>query len=882
MAGTLIGNLRGPAGAAGAAGADGPQGDEGPQGDVGPEGPIGPQGDIGPIGPAGPPGSGGEGAGTLPNVRSVDFGAAGDGSTDDTDAIQSAIDFAMVNNSGGIFIPRGVYRITPRGGGIIQSLMIRDTSRFLVMGEGPGTVIQMFGDAGGGAWYAIDVTGRTGMVDFFNLEFDGNNDALVDVEEQTHIVHVGGSSDLFGHVEHVRFKFCRFYRAHGDAIQIVGAPLGHPAARATSALVGEGGYRTNSGNIYQAVIGGTTGAGGGPTGTGSAIVDGGVTWRYIAATGAGLLGGVDNISVEGCDFIDNFRSGIGIQRNIRFARMLNLKFQGTGDQAIDFEPTGGSNPENYSPQRFIIEHIQVDHAEDTICITLTGLNNASPNEYSSFSHNLVNGGAIDGLDIRGLRFGHNICINGLGNNQPTVDFRSNIDGLMVDHNLLIRPAGAPDGRCLFVAAQGADRPSEVQINFNRFEQHTVAGCWSAENAKTLSAIGNLQIHRHTSGTQSQSATINANAMESDNVDVSHNMVINEGGGVLTDGYLFSANFLMRRLHAVHNGFAGITGAKIHFGGTAGFGAFPSVPYCTGNYGDGDDFVGHVPSVGAAGAPIIQIGGNQGPNAIGEYLYTADSNPPFAAPDGSVAVRLTNPLKSRTRYTREAGSWGVASMPLSQTDFQEKTGITIGEGFYMMDEASGNILSPGSTTLYLIPNGSPQYRKTVLGWPDVGVRFFEAATQRLKLSDDTLINCNALSVTWIICAQWDSASATRQFCMLNGSNGAAPIWVGIGSTGLIRINCNGITTDGAIDHRRKMLMYIISYNRTAGRIRVRTPLETITGTYAATTDNLANKGLGAGSGTSPVGVIARALFATSGTAESIDNAGAAILTAYEWI
>lgn len=44
-----------------------------------------------------------------------------------------------------------------------------------------------------------------------------------------------------------------------------------------------GQFCTNGGNTYQATGAGTTAASGGPSGTGSSITDGSVTWKYIGA-----------------------------------------------------------------------------------------------------------------------------------------------------------------------------------------------------------------------------------------------------------------------------------------------------------------------------------------------------------------------------------------------------------------------------------------------------------------------------------------------------------------------------------------------------------------------------------------------------------------------
>jgi hypothetical protein len=74
---------------------------------TGPEGATGPQGPIGPQGPQGTPGGNEQ---YYINVK--DFGAVGDGDTDDTLAIQEAIDYAYDNDYATIYIPSGTYRTT--------------------------------------------------------------------------------------------------------------------------------------------------------------------------------------------------------------------------------------------------------------------------------------------------------------------------------------------------------------------------------------------------------------------------------------------------------------------------------------------------------------------------------------------------------------------------------------------------------------------------------------------------------------------------------------------------------------------------------------------------------------------------------------------------
>lgn len=131
--------------------------------------------------------------GSVINVR--DYGATGDGSTDDTAAIQSAIDAGLGKR---IFFPKGVYKIT-------DTLDIGYASANTVdlFGEGLGSVIQWNGanslpvvwyqgTAAGGAWYAntvierlnfVNNTANTGVI---GIRFGKSGDTSVGVGN-THI-----------------------------------------------------------------------------------------------------------------------------------------------------------------------------------------------------------------------------------------------------------------------------------------------------------------------------------------------------------------------------------------------------------------------------------------------------------------------------------------------------------------------------------------------------------------------------------------------------------------------------------------------------------------------------------------------------------------------
>lgn len=93
--------------------------------------------------------------------------------------------------------------------------------------------------------------------------------------------------------------------ATGRVFSVAGAPttrfaaaadatLAAPGAWASATVVALGLRRVNGGKVYQVTVPGTTAGSGGPTGTGSAIVDGTATWRYLG-TGTGVV----DVSAEG-------------------------------------------------------------------------------------------------------------------------------------------------------------------------------------------------------------------------------------------------------------------------------------------------------------------------------------------------------------------------------------------------------------------------------------------------------------------------------------------------------------------------------------------------------------------------------------------------------
>ena len=156
----------------------------------------------------------------LNNVK--DFGAVGDGSTDDRAAIQTAIDDAVSNGKSGILFPSGTYRVsrvTVAGGR--WSIDLNGVQDFMVMGEGPKSVVKLMDTTdpkGTGNWHVFILRNNCRRIVFKDLVIDGNRSGLTKPHEQSHGIEVEpGTEDLI-------VDRCVLRECFGDGMRLLGAP----------------------------------------------------------------------------------------------------------------------------------------------------------------------------------------------------------------------------------------------------------------------------------------------------------------------------------------------------------------------------------------------------------------------------------------------------------------------------------------------------------------------------------------------------------------------------------------------------------------------------------------------------------------------------------
>jgi hypothetical protein len=148
----------------------------------------------------------------LNNVK--DFRATGDGTSDDREAIQAAIDDAVANNKGGILFPSGTYRVSQAEDE--WSLDLNGVQDFMIIGEGPKSVVKLVDTtAATGDWHVFMLRGNCRRVVFKDLVIDGNRTGLVAPDEQSHGIEVeDGTEDLV--IDHCILREC-----FGDGVRIV-------------------------------------------------------------------------------------------------------------------------------------------------------------------------------------------------------------------------------------------------------------------------------------------------------------------------------------------------------------------------------------------------------------------------------------------------------------------------------------------------------------------------------------------------------------------------------------------------------------------------------------------------------------------------------------
>lgn len=220
----------------------------------------------------------------LGDIFSVkDYGATGDGVTDDLAAFNTAIAAmaSAVSSVGAtLYVPSGTYRLSA------PLRVARSCSIVGPHGVSSYSAAALVFDAG---QHGIIVDGPFTSPDGGNGSYSVIRDIEVRAAAKTTTAH-GVTLRANAILERV---FVRLFKGNGFHI-VASSSIASPyASEFEVAWVGSTAYKVgtfvkNGGNLYICNVAGTSAASGGPTGTGTAITDGTVTWKYVSSTNANL------------------------------------------------------------------------------------------------------------------------------------------------------------------------------------------------------------------------------------------------------------------------------------------------------------------------------------------------------------------------------------------------------------------------------------------------------------------------------------------------------------------------------------------------------------------------------------------------------------------
>ena len=457
-------------------------------------------------------GSGGTAASIIGLNNIEDFGAVCDGVTDDRAAVQAAWDDAVTNGLAGILHPgKGPCAMT-RSASIFASIDINGDSDLGVYGNGDASEFRMIGSGSNSDWYMFRIRNASSRIKFKNVHLNGNQGALTDLDEQTHLVNLTGDTGLTREIE---FDNCLFNDVFGDGVRMVGAV----------------GFE------------------------------------------------VEVIAIRNSRFLDNGRSGVGVQRATRRIQINNNYFEGISDQDIDFEPTGAGEVAEYT----ICENTTVRTNASPISMTLTGVGGSDLHRRSRVSQNIIIDAAINGLNIERVSIVDNYVGGSLATNTRTIDLFRALDDVEIADNTIVYPAAAPTGQAVGIAHNAGISPNRIKIVDNHIIQEGDGTPVSCESLVDSQICNNIIDWQGTTTNVQFGIVVRATIRDIFGITTNGNTILGAaaaGPGQLAAGISFSASpFDIEQIQCSNNTVRNADDG-VHF--AAGGGAYNDMPVVIGN------------------------------------------------------------------------------------------------------------------------------------------------------------------------------------------------------------------------------------------------------------------------------------------------------------
>lgn len=531
------------------------------------------------------------------NVR--DFGALGDGVTNDRLAIQATINAAAAAGGGAVYFPAtsnfyNIVRSTAPGSASIDLLTIT-TSGIILFGDGYASKIRQTGSSILSDSVMLNINNNASRVRIFDLYFDNGAITSPDPVQQNHGVECQGKNAAGVGPTDVEIVGCYFGGFVGDAV------------------------------------------------------------RFLAELGKD----VSDVRIVACAFdlktnlVTGSRTGISVQR---FTHRIIAHYNwltGSHDQEIDFEPTGYV-VDSGAPSEFSILANHFVHDNLANCVTLTA-SGGIPAHRNLFSYNILKDGDIHGGRMDKCVLVGNMSTYALNSNPDLLLLLESGDTGVIASNIFILEPGAQVQACIQFAAQSGFASSRYLVADNiceAFGQSPTSGlCIGGTGASQITCDGNICVMSSSIAGSAAIALQSASGFAAKLCSIVGCMSLSIGGTSLLSAFSFGAvTTNLTNTSAYCNYMSGPTTSGVRWPITAP-GSLGTWIGCGGNNGPG--VTGQMFAIGGAGQLSCTLDGSAGPAPQICGLTNALTEGKAIATIGSLA--LNNGAGQRVLSWKESGT-----------------------------------------------------------------------------------------------------------------------------------------------------------------------------------------------------------------------------------
>lgn len=398
---------------------------------------------------SGVPVSAGTTAGALPTcTRAEDFGAVPDDGADDRVALQAAIDAAQAGPQCLVLGPGRFHATRKQTAGTASIPSLRITAKLAVRGEGEGvTTLAMLGPGtcsgcqnfpNPADWQLLAIGNGTATATGVTIrDLTLDGSERTNTNEQTHLLQLNGPT-LGTVIENVSFRLPIIGpNAGGDCVRFLGTPT-----------------------------------------------------LWVRDTEIRHTTGID------CD-----RSFVGVQRGVDGLLIESSESIRVGDQAIDFEPTGGPAFECQPIVKNVFMRDLTLRRGTTAGVTVTiGGDGCAVAQNVTLADSVVDDGGVHIIDVSDVTLSRLHLRNPGGTAAPTLHARKRVVNLRVLDTVIERLAGTGTGNALKINAQSGAYPTDVLLSGVRVVQATPGALVRSENLAKLVLVGCQLVYTGPAGT----------------------------------------------------------------------------------------------------------------------------------------------------------------------------------------------------------------------------------------------------------------------------------------------------------------------------------------------------------------------------------------------